>query len=143
MLVELLPEQIATFWSRLRGPIEDSLPPMVGESKEAMSRLLEALLSGRGRVWVYVEEDRIKGMVVTTPYRDPLTNAASMLIYSAYAFEPLTERMFEKTVQTLWQDARDQGLKNLMAFSANEALVRLLERNGADASYRIIELRGE
>lgn len=138
-LVKLLPEQVAGSWDKLRPAIRQSLPPQVAVSNEAMKQILESLLADRGDVWVYRDGNTLTGMVVTTIHKDPLSGARSLLLYSIFAFQELTQEAIENSMETLQKHAEEHDIDEVIAFSANDALSRYFEEHhGADASYRLI-----
>lgn len=138
-LIQLLPEQIAQNWKSFRPAIRESLPPQVAVSNKAMKQILQSLLAERGHLWVYRQGNNLVGMVVTTIHEDPLSGARSLLIYSLYAWSQLTQESIESAMATLGKHAENEGLDEIIAFSANKQLSRFFEEEkGADASYRLI-----
>lgn len=95
---------------------------------------------GQGTFWVYTDQERIYGFVITTPRHDSLTETGSLLIYAAYSFGGVTEEMLIDAVGTLQEYARGVGLDEIITYTGNKNLIRLLERMGAKANYRLISI---
>lgn len=93
---------------------------------------------GEGTFWLYEEQGRPYGLVITVPRFDELSETGALLIYAAYSFGGLSAEMIEQALETLSQHAEEIGLEEVIAFSKNEQLVRFLTMNGASANYRLI-----
>jgi len=141
VLIEVLPEQISAAWDRIRPKIREALPGFVSVNEEALSNILFALTTERGKFWLYVDEENNVpvGFVITTIQHDRLTNARSMLIYTIYAFMEISDEQWRDGLETLQRDAKARGLDGIVAYSDNEALIRYLEQRGAKADFRLID----
>ena len=98
MITRLLPEQVANFWDIIKYGIEETLPPVVGEHKDKMNRILGSLLNGRLTCWAsYRRENEqiiFEGICVTTFSYDESSGTKDLLIYCVYGYN--------KTIKETW-----------------------------------------
>ena len=142
MLIRLLPEQVSASWNTIAPEIAKGLPPMQQASHDTMVSILEAVLSERLEVWVYLNETEgnTKAVVATTIYRDPVINVPYLLIYSFSSFKPMTSDEWKDGFETLRKYATGLDVKSIIAYTAHEGVIKMAtSRLGASAEYTVLE----
>ena len=86
MLVRLYPEQVANNWSVLSYGIQQSLPPITYESPKRLQKILEHIMLKEMDLWVGVEDEKVKGLILTTPIYESNSDVNDLLIYSIYRY---------------------------------------------------------
>ena len=139
MVIRLLPVQISNHWEVIKCAIEDSLPPIAGESPEKMNRILMNLLDGKMQCWVRVDEDKkINLIVVTTISEDFCSGTKTLLLYCAFGYGSGHKVMWKELYDTFYKFGQSRGCDRCIAYSDNEYLIKILEYLGGDARYRMI-----
>ena len=144
MLVRVLPNQVCDHWDVVSYGIQQSLPPITIESPRRMNNILESLLLGRMDLWIGLEEDKVRGLVVTAFSYDKNSDVQDLLIYSIYGFEDLSTELIMEGMETLKKFAVSNGCKRVTAYSKVEAVINMMKRFGSEEySYLSISANGE
>ena len=144
MLVRVLPNQVCDHWDVVSYGIQQSLPPITLESPRRMNNILESLLLGRMDLWIGLEEDKVRGLVVTAFSYDKNSDVQDLLIYSIYGFEDLSTELIMEGMKTLKKFAVSNGCKRVTAYSKVEAVINMMKRFGSEEySYLSISANGE
>lgn len=144
MLVRVLPNQVCDHWDVVSYGIQQSLPPITLESPRRMNNILESLLLGRMDLWIGLEEDKVRGLVVTAFSYDKNSDVQDLLIYSIYGFEDLSTELIMEGMETLKKFAVSNGCKRVTAYSKVEAVINMMKRFGSEEySYLSISANGE
>jgi len=144
MLVRVLPNQVCDHWDVVSYGIQQSLPPITIESPRRMNNILESLLLGRMDLWIGLEDDKVRGLVVTAFSYDKNSDVQDLLIYSIYGFEDLSTEIIMEGMETLKKFAVSNGCKRVTAYSKVEAVINMMKRFGSEEySYLSISANGE
>ena len=141
MLIKLLPDQVSNNWDTIGYAIENSLPPIAGESDEKMNNILMALLDGRMDCWVSLNGDgRINGVVSTAVMYDDLSGVRSLLLYSIYAFGWAGEDTWAEGFETLKKYAKGKDCSNITGYTEFDSLIRRAKDMGGEAKQTFVSL---
>lgn len=140
MLIRLLPEQVNEAWDVIAPAVAETLPPTIAGSYTAIVNVLEAVLAERAVAWIYYKDGRPACFILTTTHRDPIMHSVNLLIYSMFAFEDLSEDDWQHGLDRLKQYAKFIGAEKVIAFSDQPAVIRMLDRMGAETSFTLIEV---
>lgn len=140
MLVRVTPEQVSELWDFFAEVIEVSLPPVVAHTVQGMGRILYAVLAERLHVWYYDDDGDANFVMTTTVWVDPITEVRSLLVYSFTAIYQVTPSIWEETLDGLRSHAKAMNCSSIVAFVANDTIVKFMERQGAKTDYTLIEL---
>lgn len=142
MLTRLLPDQISNFWPIIKYAVEESLPPIVGDHPDKMNRILSAMLSGKLEVWVsYKAEDRkFEAILVTQILYDEASNMKNLLLYCLYGYDLIDKESWIEGWKAISKYAKSKGCSQVMAYSADQDIVKLAKSFGGDTSYTFISL---
>lgn len=121
MITRLLPDQISKFWDIIKYAVEENLPPIVGDHKDRMNRVLSALLSGKLTCWASYrrenEEFIFEGFCMTSFIYDEVSDIKNILLYCVYSYN--------KTIEDTWIDsfipiakfAKANGCVNMVGYT--------------------------
>jgi hypothetical protein len=139
MLTKLIPSQVAQFWNVIKYSLEQSLPPIAGDSPERMNRILASCLSGTSDVWVSYErtDDNVKfnGIAVTRILFDDVSYTRSLLIYSLFGYGKFETREWLLGLKSLADYAKSKRCSQIVAYTDNQQIVSLVKRLGGESRY--------
>ncbi len=144
MLTKLMPEQISAFWNIIKYAIEESLPPIVGESPDKMNKILAALLCGKAQCWASYDktekENRFEGIVITNIVEDSISDTKNFLIYCLYGYENVDKKNWLNGFKSLVKYATARGCSRIIGYSDVPLILRLVKRLGGETKYTFISL---
>lgn len=144
MLTKLMPDQISAFWDIIKYAIEESLPPIVGESPDKMNKILAALLIGKGQCWASHNRtdgiSKFEGIVVTEILYDGVSDTRSLLIYCLYGYEDVEKEDWLKGLKILIKYAISQGCNHIIGYSDIPLLLRMANRLGGETKYTFVRI---
>jgi len=140
MLVRLYPAQVADNWSVLSYGIQQSLPPITYESPKRLQKILEHIMLKEMDLWVGVEDEKVKGLILTTPIHESNSDVSDLLIYSIYGFDKLGIRMIKESIDTLKKYAVAKGLKRITAYSNVDSVIRMIKALGGEESWTYLSI---
>jgi hypothetical protein len=144
MLIKILPNQVVDHWDILSYGIQQSLPPITIESPLRMNNILESLIIGRMDLWLSTEDNKVKGLIVTSITYDKNSDVQDLLIYSLYGYNNLLMKNIKEGLETLKIYARAKGCKRITAYSNVESVIKFMESYGASTfTYLSIPANGE
>jgi len=142
MLTRLLPDQIANFWDIIKYAVEQSLPPIVGESPDKMDRILSACLSGKIQVWAsYRREEEgtvFEGICLTKIIYDDASNTKNLLLYCIYGYESTLEEAWMHAFRAVSKYAKKHGCNDIVGYTNVDYLIEKAALFGGDAKYTFI-----
>lgn len=142
MLTKLLPDQIAKFWDIIKYAVEESLPPIVGESSGKMQRILTSCLDGSLEVWIsYIRTEsatKIEGIVVTEFTYDKSSGTKNLLIYCLYGYENINKDSWLQGLVTLKDYAKGRGCNQIVAYTEVPQIIELVKKLGGEARFTYI-----
>lgn len=143
MLVQLSLEQVAKFWDVVKYSIEESLPPIAGESPGRMNDILASLLSGAMQCWVSYDKEntnRFEGVVVTEIIGDQRDRSRALLVYSLYGYSEVSDGSWAEGYNALSKWARSEGCGRMIGYTSNEKVIRTVRSLGGNADYTFVSL---
>lgn len=144
MLTKMLPDQISKFWPIIKYAVEESLPPMVGENPDKMNRILSSMISGKLEVWASYryEEEIIKfeAILVTQLLFDEASGIKNLLLYCVYGYTVITDSSWLEGFKAISKYAKSLGCSGIVAYTANENVVELAKKFGADTSFIFVSI---
>ena len=144
MLTKLLPDQISKFWDIIRYAIEESLPPVAGESPDKMKKILTSLLCGKSECWASYEKTeeirKLEAIVVTRISYDDVSDTRSLLIYSLYSYEGMSQASWKSGLTSLVKYARSKKCERIIAYTEVPGIIELVNRLGGETKYTFISI---
>jgi len=144
MLTKLMPDQISNFWDIIKYAIEESLPPIVGESPDKMNKILAALLCGKAQCWTSYDktegENKFEGIVVTRVTYDDVSDTKNLLIYCLYGYETVNKSNWLSGFKTLVKFAIGQGCSQIVGYSDVPLILKMVERLKGETKYTFVRL---
>lgn len=145
MLTKLLPDQIAKFWPTIKFAVEGSLPPAVGEHSDRMNRILSAALCGKLEVWASYRKNedgvKLEAILVTQFLYDEASNTKNLLLYCLYGYSLISNESWADGFEAIYKYAKAEGCSEVVAYSANEDVVKIAKGFGADISFTFISFK--
>ena len=142
MLIKLLPDQVARYWSFIRPAIEGALPPTASGASDRMQNILTGVLTGDIVVWANVVDrdgaQVMNGVVSTMVQLEIGTGDKSLLFYTMFGYQNSLQRDWIDGIATLSKYAISEGCSRIVAYTNVPGMVSMAERLGADTSFRFI-----
>jgi hypothetical protein len=141
MLVQLPPDQISKHWEIIRYSIEQAFPPSTAAID--MTAILTHALGGNLHVWAGLDNESgtIIAIMTTTIVSDIGSHAPDLLLYSMYGIGDSIKRdNWLDGFETLKKFATSKGCKRLTAFTASDAIKKLVKWFGGDVSNTYIAI---
>ena len=142
-LVRLLDQQIADAWPVIKYAVEQSVPPIAGESPEKMNNVLESLLLGKLQCWVTADSPEIKQFrtVLTTRINtDDTTGTKTLLIFSMFSFVPQSSEDIDQVHKTLVAFAKGNGCNRMLAYTQDENVLSIGRKYGMTTEWTMLTL---
>jgi hypothetical protein len=144
MLTKLMPDQISNFWDIIKYAIEESLPPIAGESPDKMNKILAALLIGKAQCWASYEktesENRFEGLVITKVIYDDASDTRNLLIYCLYGYEKVSKSNWISGFKSLVKFAIGQKCNQIIGYSDVPMIIDLVKKLGGSTQYTFVKL---
>jgi len=142
MLTKLLPDQISAFWDIIKYAIEESLPPIAGESPDKMNNILTSLLNGKAECWASHRmegNNRIfEGVAITKLQLDDISNTKGLLIYCLYGYEKTVRESWTAAFLVLAKYAKSKGCTRISSYVNLPYLINLAKEFNANVDYTYI-----
>lgn len=136
MMMKLLPDQVAKFWSIIKYGIEQSLPPVASDHPDKMNRILTAALSNRIDVWISYNRNgsgiNLNSVILTKILYDDASDTRSLLLYSLFGYGTFDRPSWQNGLEMLVKYARSQGCSYVTAYTELPSVVQIAKRLGAD-----------
>ena len=148
MLLQLKPEEISKLWGIIKPAVLNALPVFTGERQYVGNGLLNKMLIGQVQCWVSYRDGDLKqsrGIMTTTIVEDEFTGTRNLLLYTAFAFEPLEERDYLEGFKYLKSYCAQMKCENVICYTENERLLQVIKRLNGMSSYHlcVIKMKGE
>lgn len=142
MLTQLLPDQISRLWDIIKYAIEQSVPPVEGDSPDKMNNILAELLSYKKQCWAsYVvdgDERTFEGIIVTQVMDDSTGGTRSLLMYCAYGYSKVAKESWVKGIGTLSKYAESKGCSRILAYTDLPYMIEKARELGGEARYTLV-----
>lgn len=142
MLTRLLPEQVSAFWDIIKFGIEESVPPIVGESPDRLNRILSSILSDKTQCWASYRregEDLIfEGICLTKIIFDDTSDTKNLLIYSVYGYNKGVEESWMEAFLSVAKYAVAQKCTQIVTYTTVPYLIEKAKKYGANTDYTFI-----
>ena len=145
MLIRLMPEQVSASWEVFRPHILKALPTTVRRDPTIPVAILKAILAEKAIMWAICSDatgDQINGLILTTHFVDPISDARSLAIYGMFStIEGVSLRKddFADALGTIRKFAVAKGFYNIIAFTNEPSVVRLAKQLGAKGDTYFME----
>ncbi len=137
-------EQAAKFWPILSRGFARSLPPGVEFSEMLLNNMLLGILHKQYDCWIIKGERDGKpkqlGGVITTVRVEPLTGVRSLLIYSLYVKQMLSDEEWKELFKLASHVATKHKCKRICAYTRNPSVLSIVESLGGQSEMRVVEL---
>lgn len=139
MLLQLLPRDITKHWEGISEAISKSLLPITSKSAERMTFILKSLIVGTMQCWVLHEPRGEICAIITTEFTtDPGSRTKNLLIFSLFGVKEISSELWEQVHDVLRKFAKTNGCDNLLAFTDNLAVARMLQKYGWSSDTRLL-----
>jgi hypothetical protein len=144
MIIQLLPDQVATLWSYIKFAFEESMPPYVNKEDYDSNKVLASLLSGKAQCWIVYEqldnEKRFESVVITQVLHDRESDHKNLLIYSLYG-DNISEKNWRHGLVALAKWGVERGCKAIVAYTDNKVIInKVLQFGGFTSTFVSIPL---
>jgi len=140
----MLPDQVSNFWDIIKYAIEQSVPPIEGDSPDKMNNVLAELLSFKKQCWAsyIVEGDKriFEGIVITQVIDDTTAGTRSLLIYCLYGYREVAKESWIKGAKALAKYAKSKGCNRMLAYTDVPSLIEIAVGLGGEARYTLVSL---
>ena len=146
MLLRLLPDQVAKYWDEIKGAIEASLPPVVGESDDKMNNILSTILVGGMDCWLSYrklkEGFEVTGLLVTTVVVDNCSGTRSLLLYVLFSPEgvELGNDGWAEGFEALSKYGKSVGCNRITGYTDVDYVIEMAETLGGEARYKFVSV---
>jgi hypothetical protein len=138
MLIKLKAEQVAIHWWTISKFIQKGLPPTVAHAEISLRHIEVALLSDHMTCWVVEEEGKMKGIILTIIVRDRPSGVQNLQIYTIAGLTDVERDTWVEVFNTISRYAVSMNCSCIIGYSANEKLLKVLKRFGADTEYTFV-----
>ena len=142
MLIKMLPTQAVTQWSRVSKALDNSIFPLADKSPDKMLNIMAEVGTGILTCWWSVDKsdefNKCKGIVITKVFEDFTSKTRSLLIFCLYAFEKQESKEYLSAIDTLMRYARGEGCSNIILYSSNEKMTKLLNKYGGNTDHTLV-----
>jgi hypothetical protein len=143
MLLQLMPDQISSYWPIIKYAVENALPPTAGFNVD-MNYVLESLLSGEMQAWATIEKETKKIVALTTTMvtEDPAIRQKTLLIYSITAMgDKIGKENWIDNFRMAMKYAKERGCTRITAYTQSEAIKKMAEYFGGDTSWSVVTFK--
>lgn len=137
MIIKLLPDQVANYWTAFVDNIGDNMPPHADYGPYDMNNVLESIMMGGMQLWLIVEkEDQTKplGFVLTTILRD-VSGVSTLLVYSCVFFTKIRGSIIREGLKTLIKYGKGRGCSKIASFISNDKMLDACKSYGIDTRF--------
>lgn len=137
MLIRLTGEQISNYWkSMIKDAIYEALPVTPANPERALNNIMSQLLQNKLQCWVVTVKDNNEplGICTTQVTVDSNTGEASLLIYTATAFDSFPEFLWEENYLQLAEFAKGLNCTRIYCYSDNPRVIEKAKENGAESA---------
>lgn len=130
LLVPVPPDHVSRLWDCYKEIVKQIIVPGADSTHEfASGNVLSAILSGQLVVWTYWVGGRIPLVLTTTFGKDGIAGGVNLIIYSFTAIEGnLTDSDWQYCIGVLKAYAKDNRLKNIIAYAEDPRLIERMKR---------------
>jgi len=136
MLVKLLDYNVGNHWDVIKRSLKEVL-----EGEIDYSIILAKLSNDEIQAW-YVEDDKgkVKGVLVTMVAKEPITEIPNLVVICAKSLNYIDTNLWRDTIESLKIWAKYNGLKNIVSYSNNDRILKVVKLFGADINTRLIKI---
>lgn len=139
VLVRLLDQQIADNWDVIKFSMQEALPPFADNSDDVYNSLLQALLLGKLQCWTPAEGldlKQFRTLITTRLLDDETSGTRNLLLYTAYAFVPISEEDGNAIYEGLYKFAKANKCNRVIGLTNNERMAQWLLKHGMKEEWR-------
>ena len=137
-LAELTPEEVLEDWEALSEGISASLPP--GNTSKNAEELLPLLTKGTMKCWLFTDEEEPWVLLTFLPVLDPGSKVANLLLYTIYAYKPVSLKRWTYIANELKKYGTEKGYCSLMAVSSSDRIIQIANILGWNTDYKILTI---
>jgi hypothetical protein len=121
-------------WPVIKFAVEQSLPPVVGESPDKINRILSSMLCGELEVWAAYDQEskKFEAVLVTKLSEDRPSNTKSILLYCLYGYSFIGEERWKEGYETISKYAKSQGCSRISAYTNVSRLIEIAKAVGGE-----------
>jgi len=139
VILQLLPEQVVSYWDRLEPLFLEALPPRYRDEKSAVS-MLRAILMEDCQVWQLIDdEDNVKAFAITEVREDRIIGVRYLFLYLLVAEEVSSITMWRDALQALKKYAKSKACISVQAVTIVDEVAHLAERLGSVGNQQLLE----
>lgn len=139
MLVRLSPREVTEDWDLYGTMIEESLAPHIQINDLYMTRVLESVMMEDLVCWaVYSKDEKLIGLMTTTVYVEPITDANYLLIFSLFGVGEFTKELVADGIIKLKDFAKQRLCVSIIGYSNVKSILDLVKASGGSVSFSLI-----
>lgn len=130
----LQPNAIHKVWSKLLYGIQQAAPVTNSRTDEAYNNVLAMLLSERAQCFVAYKAGDVPdvlGFIITIIQTDTMSHDRYLFIYAMYAFQGLSEEVWNALQDAVENFARQNNCIRLVGFTNNQRMLQQCLQRGA------------
>jgi hypothetical protein len=129
MLVKLISKDLNKYWPVIAESLKKTLTKEKLDTPEKLNSILKALLLGSLTCWLYINNEKIKGVIITSIMIDQFLQEKNLLIYSVYTKSSSAEE---------WADSFDGfskygksiGCSKIIFYTSDKRLIAITRHFG-------------
>jgi len=133
-LLKVRPDKVAEHWEFFAQAILASLPPGVTKVKGLRVSLLMQILAGKMQVWLAVRNLKYPPQsfcaVTTTIVTDAITQVRTLVLFSAYSWDAVTQQDWEEGFRELKKYAVSENCTGISFYTQQPALCNIAKKFG-------------
>ena len=137
-MLALAGNQIAEIWPVIRKAIRLSAIPTADTNDNKMNNILKALLEGRATCWMSGNKRKPRTIIVTVVAVEGISETKNLLVYCAHGFQKETPKQYREMLKGIKNYATNIGCHNIISYVANEKMVEVLKKYGAECDYTLM-----
>lgn len=141
MLKRINLDKLGPVWERIKGDVQESLPPLIGQSDEALSLVYESVKKEEVILWAIFDPKQQKdalGLLLTSLVNNPFTRKTDLFIISFVSYEERNEipsNIWTDVTEILFKHAAEFNCAKVFGFIKSQHLLNVLDDLGANTTY--------
>ena len=135
MIVQLLPDQVPSFWPDIKESIIQAVPPTLTVTLESLNNLLTSMLLRHMQVWVVVDQhgmdSQVQAVMVTNILDDNCSGTKILQIYSLYSLGNMSDELWQEGFDALKDFAKVSGCSKIGSYTQVEEVAMRAKQLGA------------
>lgn len=135
MLARMRNDKVHEYWDEIAPVLIDSFAPHLVLSDVALNNVLASIMRDEMQVWILHEDNEDKTILaigITQLVCDQATGTKNLLVYALKHYvDVVPMKYWTQGLNILKDFARKESLHNVIAYSTNQAVAKILRNAGA------------